>query len=159
MKAASLSEIKKELKHRSQEELLEFCLALSRFKLESKELMTYLLFEKDNEEGYRQSIKTYITSEMQTITTSNAYYAKKSIRKVLRQIKRFIRYSKNKETEAVVLMHFCTALKQLPVNYKRSRVLTNLYNKQLEMAQKAIAKLHEDLQYDLQLVFEEQFAN
>ena len=40
-------------------------------------------------------------------------------------------------------------------SYKRNTVLTNTYNKQLELAQKAIAKVHEDLQYDYNLMIED----
>lgn len=148
MKAASLPEIKKELQRKSPRELLELCLVLARFKLENKELLTYSLFEKDYEDGYRENVKSYITDQMLAIETMNVYYAKKSVRKILRQLKKFIRYSKNKETEAVVLMHFCEELAVHSINYKRSRVLINMFEKQREMAKKAIDKLHEDLQYD-----------
>lgn len=154
MKAASLPEIKKELQRKSPRELLELCLVLARFKLENKELLTYSLFEKDYEDGYRENIKSYITDQMLAIETMNVYYAKKSVRKILRQLKKFIRYSKNKETEAVVLMHFCEELAAHSINYKRSRVLVNMFEKQREMAKKAIDKLHEDLQYDYLQVWE-----
>ena len=97
MKAASLPEIKKELQRKSPRELLELCLVLARFKLENKELLTYSLFEKDYEHGYRENVKSYITDQMLAIETMNIYYAKKSVRKILRQLKKFIRYSKNKE--------------------------------------------------------------
>ena len=40
-------------------------------------------------------------------------------------------------------------------SFKRNTVLTNTYNKQLELAQKAISKVHEDLQYDYNLMIEE----
>ena len=40
-------------------------------------------------------------------------------------------------------------------SYKRNTVLTNTYIRQLELAQKAIAKIHEDLQYDFNLMIEE----
>ena len=49
MKAATVSQLKKELQHRNPDELLQLCLRLARFKLENKELLTYLLFEADNE--------------------------------------------------------------------------------------------------------------
>ena len=49
MKPATITEIKKELKFRSQEQLIEYCLTMARFKLESKELLTYLVFESENE--------------------------------------------------------------------------------------------------------------
>ena len=73
----------------------------------------------------------------------------------MRQTKRFIRYSKKKATEAELLMHFCGELKAVKPSIKRNRVLTNVFEKQLEMALKAIAKLHEDLQYDYNLMVDE----
>ena len=58
MKAASVVEIRKELAGLDKESIKQLCLRLARFKLENKELLTYLLFEADNEEGYINSIKT-----------------------------------------------------------------------------------------------------
>ena len=49
MKTATVTELKKELKTRSQSDLVELCLKLSKFKKENKELLTYLLYEADNE--------------------------------------------------------------------------------------------------------------
>ena len=45
MKAATVAQLKKELQFKSQEEIMELCLRLARFKKENKELLTYLLFE------------------------------------------------------------------------------------------------------------------
>ncbi|MCK0180485.1 hypothetical protein MWU50_14385 [Flavobacteriaceae bacterium S0862] len=155
MKPATITELKKELKYRSQEQLVDYCLAMARFKLESKELLTYLVFESENEATYIESVKGYITSSFQEINTLSYHYIKKSVRKILRQVKRFIRYSKKKETEAELLIYFCKELGEIRPSYKRNTVLTNTYNKQLELAQKAIAKVHEDLQYDYNLMIEE----
>lgn len=155
MKPATITELKKELKYRSQEQLVDYCLAMARFKLESKELLTYLVFESENEATYIESVKSYITSSFQEVNTLSYHYIKKSVRKILRQVKRFIRYSKKKETEAELLIFFCKELGEMRPSYKRNTVLTNTYNKQLELAQKAIAKVHEDLQYDYNLMIEE----
>jgi len=155
MKAATITEIKKELKYKSQDQLVDYCLAMARFKLESKELLTYLVFESENEVAYVDGVKTYITSEFNEISATNFYYIKKSIRKILRQTKRYIRYSKKKETEAELLIYFCKELKQFRPSIKHNTMLVNMFNKQLEIAQKAIAKLHEDLQYDYNLMIEE----
>lgn len=154
MKPATITELKKELKYRTQEQLVDYCLAMARFKLESKELLTYLVFESENETTYIESVKEYINSSFQEINTLNYHYIKKTVRKILRQTKRFIRYSKKKETEAELLIYFCKALGEMRPYYKRNTVLTNTYNKQLELAQKAIAKVHEDLQYDYNLMIE-----
>lgn len=158
MKAATVTEIKKELKYKSQEQLIDYCLAMARFKLESKELLTYLVFESDNETAYVDGVKSYISIEFNEISATNFYYIKKSIRKILRQAKRYIRYSKKKETEAELLIHFCKELQQFEPSIKRNTMLVNMLNKQKEIAQKAIDKLHEDLQYDYNLQLEEMEA-
>lgn len=154
MKAATIIEIKKELKYRSQEQLIDYCLAMARFKLESKELLSYLVFESEDEQAYIQSVKNYITNEFGAITATNFFFIKKSVRKILRQVKRYVRYSKKKDTEAELLIHFCTELKEMRPSIKRNRVLTNMYDMQISLAEKAIDKLHEDLQYDYRLMIE-----
>ncbi len=56
MKAATVKEIKDELLELPQKELVELCLKLSKFKKENKELLTYQLFEAQDEQGYIRSI-------------------------------------------------------------------------------------------------------
>ena len=148
MKAASISELKKELKYRSEEQLLDYCLAIARFKLESKELLTYLVFESENEAAYIQSVKNYMDTEFAQINTASYYYIKKSVRKILRQVKRYIRYSKQKEVEVELLSYFCQKLKDIQPDIFKNKVLTNMYNTQMRLAKNAVAKLHPDLQYD-----------
>nr|MCH9659401.1 hypothetical protein [Bacteroidota bacterium] len=96
MKPATVTQLKKELKFRSHEELVALCLRLSRFKKENKELLTYLLFEADHEESYVAEVKDLITEGFSNINTSSFYYVKKSIRKILRETKKYIRYSNSK---------------------------------------------------------------
>ncbi|WP_406683628.1 hypothetical protein N1F78_13180 [Seonamhaeicola sp. MEBiC1930] len=155
MKAVSVVTIKKELKHRSSDELIKLCLRLSRFKKENKELLTYLLFESENEAGYIDSVKAYVDEEFEIINRDSYYYIRKSIRKVLKNIKKYIRYSQNKETEVELLLYFCQKLKYFKPSIKGSTQLQNMYNRQLVLAQKYIASLHEDLQYDYNLLLEE----
>ena len=151
MKTATVTEIKKELKHRSPEDLLELCLKLSRFKKENKELLTYLLFEADSEQIYIQNIKELIDNQFENINTKTFYIIKKSVRKILRETKKYIRYSKNKETEVELLVHFCSSLKDFKPSIKKNNTLTNLYARQLIYITKKISALHEDLQYDYKL--------
>ncbi|HLV14675.1 MAG TPA: hypothetical protein VKY41_05805 [Xanthomarina sp.] len=148
MKAASLKEIKTELNHRSTQELLELCLRLSKFKKENKELLTYLLFESSNEEAYIESIKSLIDDSFEEINTKTYYYIKKSVRKILRETKKFIRYSQNKETEIELLIYFCEKLKHLTPSIKRDKTLTNLYQRQISYIKRKVSTMHEDLQFD-----------
>ena len=148
MKAATVKQIKDELNDRSPKELLEYCLRLSKFKKENKELLTYLLFEASDEESFIQSIKNEMDEQFENVNRKNFYYVKKGIRKILTSVKKHIRYSQNKETEVDLLIYFCKSLKTFSPSIRRSTTMMNLYNRQIEMIRKKIEKLHEDLQYD-----------
>ncbi len=148
MKTATVSQLKKELLHRNPDELIALCLRLSKFKKENKELLTYLLFEGDDEAGYIASVKGELDVWFSEINTTSYYYIKKSVRKILRNLKKYIRYSGNKETEVELLLYFCKQLKYFSPSIRRNITLTNLYERQLLYLEKKIALLHEDLQYD-----------
>ena len=155
MKAVSVVTIRKELKHLSASELAELCLRLSRFKKENKELLTYLLFESHNERGYIDSVKAYMNEEFKAINRDSFFYIRKSVRKILRNVKKYTRYSQKKETEVELLLYFCEILKDFKPSIKRSTQLQNMYNRQLLLAKKIINTLHEDLQYDYNLILED----
>src|SRR5436190_7250939 len=112
MKASSLHEIKKELAGAEADTLIEFCMRLGKFKKENKELLTYLLFEAQDEVAYVEHVKREIDDEFDTFSPSNLYYAKKTLRKILRIANRQIRYSGIKQTEIEIRIHFCTRLKE-----------------------------------------------
>jgi len=151
MKAVTVKKIKDELAHKSSFELIELCLRLSKFKKENKELLTYLLFESGNEEGYIESVKEQIDTLFEQINTKSYFYIRKSTRKILTLTKKFIRYSQNKETEVELLLYFCTKLKKFTPSIKKSPRLINTYDRQILLIKKGIATLHEDLQYDYQI--------
>lgn len=152
MKAVSLPEIKKELHTLSSSQIQELCLRLARFKKENKELLSYLLFESHNETNYIETIKRYINNEFQLINTNSFFYIRKSVRKILRNLKKYSRYSQKKETEVEILLHFCKQLKDFKPDIKQSNQLKNMYNRQLLLCEKIIETLHDDLQYDFNLV-------
>lgn len=148
MKAATVKEIKEELLHKSQNELLAYCLRLSKFKQDNKELLTYLLFDAADEPGYVGSLKTSLTDLFGQVNTSNLYFAKKTIRKIIRTAERYIRYSDKPSTEADIRIFICDNLNSLPIDFSKSQVLRNMYDGQLKKINKVIAGMHEDLQYD-----------
>jgi peptide subunit release factor 1 (eRF1) len=151
LKAVTIKQLKDELSHKSSIELKELCLHLARFKKENKELLTYLLFESHDEESYIQIIKEEVDLQFEEINTKSFFYIRKSTRKILTSIKKYIRYSKKKETEAELLLYFCKKLKAFRPSMITSMRLQNVFHTQLRMAKKAMDKLHEDLQYDFQL--------
>ena len=148
MKSSTLKEIKQELQHRSHSELLELCLRLIRFKKENKELLTYLLFESSDENNYIKSVKEYMDEEFENINTKSYFFIRKSMRKILTNTKKFIRYSKQKETEVELLLYYCSKMKSFKPSISRSARLINIYNRQLVLVKKTISTLHEDLQFD-----------
>jgi hypothetical protein len=150
MKAATLNELKTELHTIPPARVLELCLHLAKYKKENKELLTYLLFESDDEQGYIKSVKDEIDEQILNLNRSSLFLAKKTLRKILRTTNKYIRYSGSKRTEADLLIYFCKKLKNSGVPIHKSVVLSNLYQRQIQKINKALETLHEDLQYDYQ---------
>lgn len=147
MKAVPINELKKELAGLSSRKILEVCLRLAKYKKENKELLTYLLFESDEEE-YIRNIKNEMDLQFDSLNKSNIYYLKKSLRKILRFANKHIKYSGNKQTEADLLIYFCRKCKESNIPVNQSTALSNLYDRQLQKIRMAAGRLHEDLQYD-----------
>lgn len=148
MKAASISEIKKELAIIQPHKVLELCLRLGRFKKENKELMSYLLFEAHDENAYIQGISLEMSADFKTINTASYYLIKKSVRRILKRVKTYARYSGKVETEVELILLFCENLRSMQPSYTRNIALKNLYNRQINRIHSILPKLHEDLQYD-----------
>lgn len=150
MKAASLADIKFELKQLGKEELLALCLRLGRFKKDNKELLTYLLFEAINENGYTELLKQDIDDMMEEINMSHLYYVKKGLQKIVRSLNKSLRYSGQKQTEVEVRLHLCQSIKSSGIAISKHNTINNLYHREIKRIEKALGSLHEDLQADYQ---------
>jgi hypothetical protein len=150
MKSATINEIKQELSSEKPGQLVELCLRLARFKKENKELLTYLLFEAHDEQSYANGVKQEVDELFDTINLSHLYFAKKTLRKIVRVINKYCRYSGNKQTEIELRIYFCQKLKASGIPITRNKVINNLYDSQLKKINALLATLHEDLQYDYQ---------
>jgi hypothetical protein len=148
MKTVTVKELSQELSYRTPKELRDLCLRLSRFKKENKELLTYLLFESADELSYVKSVKEELDEEFDQINRTSYYFIRKSVRKILKNTRKYIRYSQKKQTEVDLLLHFCTRLKSLSPSIQKNASLMNLYNRQIDTIIKKVAVLHEDLQFD-----------
>ncbi len=151
MKVTTIKDLKLELSSRSKGELFELCLHLAKFKKENKELLTYLLYEASNEPAYVKSVKREIEKLFEQVNKQNYYFIKKSVRKILRVTKKYIQYSKKKETEIELLLCFCCELKKLSSSMEVNMALNNIYKRQVEAIKKIIGSLHEDLQFDYEI--------
>ena len=154
MKAASINDIKKAIQALDEKEIQEFCLRLAKYKKENKELLTYLLFESQDENAYVEGIKAEIDELFQTVPKNSVYLIKKVLRKILRTVNKQIRYSGNTESELTLRIYFCMSLKKAGVDIRASTLLFNLYQQQLKKIGTTLSKLDEDLQFDFARDFE-----
>ena len=148
MTSASIQEIKKELRTLDTDALQELCLRLAKYKKENKELLNYLLFEAHNEQAYIENVKDDIAELFKNVPSGNAYFIKKSLRKILRLANRQIKYSGSKQTEIEIRIFFCSKMKEARIPRTTNTVLSNLYMQQLKKIKGAFAKLPEDIQAD-----------
>ena len=148
MKGASVNELKKELITKTPAKLVELCVRLARFKKENKELLTYLLFEAHDLDGYISSVKKVMDSQLETVNKSNVYFVKKTLRKILRTTNKFIRYTGSAIAETELRIYFCVLVRSMNINTRKHQVIWNIYQNQIKKINKSISALHEDLQYD-----------
>lgn len=150
MKAASLHEIQKELKTVDPDQLLKLCIRLAKHKKENKELLSYLIFEAYDEKAFIEGVKADMDSLFLEMNKSTTYLAKKSLRKILRLINKFIKFSGDKSTEIELRLYYCFKIRESGIQIERSVMLSNLYNRETDKIRTAVSKLHEDLQFDFQ---------
>lgn len=148
MNTSSLAQLKKELQSAEAHQLVELLIRIGKYKKDNKELLHYLLFESDNEEAFIERLKIETEEQFAEINLTTVYFGKKTIRKILRNIHKHIKYSGKPETAIELLMFFLAQFRKLPASFYQSTVLTNLYASQRKRIDKELAKLHEDIQYD-----------
>jgi len=148
MKAASSKEIKSALVEQSSTQLIDLCLRLARFKKENKELLTYLLFEEQDEDAYIHSAKKVIDEGFDTLNIQSVYIAKKNLRKIIRITNKFIKYSGIDTTEIILLIYVCSSIQESGLKLNNSIALKNIYLSLIKKIKTRISGMHEDLQYD-----------
>lgn len=155
MQTSTLAQLKKELQTLPQPQLVEICVRLAKYKKENKELVHYLLFEATDEQAFIKQVKQEITEQFKEVNTSHVYYAKKTIRKILRGVNKHAKYSGIAQTNIELLIYFLQHMRKLEKLLYESNQLMNLYEAQLKKIHKELGKLHEDLQYDYQKELED----
>lgn len=148
MKASSVKEIKSALENLPPKELLDICVRLIKYKKENKELATYILFDETDEPGYVANVKSSLDLLFEDVNKTNVYFAKKTLRKIVRVANKFIRYSNEATTEVEVLLFVAERMQSLNMQMSKSTALENIYLGLIKKINKAVMVLHEDLQYD-----------
>jgi hypothetical protein len=148
IKIYGVQDIKKELQHLDNSQLMELCLRLVRHKKENKELTAYLLFDADNEQAFIENLVAengFMFSQL----PHNNYQLAKSLRKILRFLNKYIKFTASKQAEIELLINFCrNYIQYVDKRASTYKPLRLILTRQLEKIQKTIAKLHEDLQFD-----------
>lgn len=149
MKSGSLNEIKKELQELEPKRLADLCIALAKYKKDNKEFLDYLMFESHDKEGFVKQVKQLVDENFVELKPDiNLYYAKKSLRKILRIINKYIKYIGDKGIGAELHIYFLKKLKQTKIPIEKSARLVNLKASEIKKIKALIDALHEDLQYD-----------
>jgi hypothetical protein len=149
MKSASLHELKKELALLPAKDLVDICVSLAKYKKDNKDFLNYVLFESYDNAGFIAEIKNEIDEHFAELKAqNNLYYAKKSLRKLLRVLTKYCKYMNDKAITADLHIYFCSRLKSSGIPIRKSQLILNMYEQQLKKIKTLIGSLHEDLQSD-----------
>lgn len=148
MEPANLSTIKKEASALTKDQLVALLLRMSKYKKENKEFASYLLFYTGDETRYLLDAKQDIDELFAEVNRHHPYLAKKTVRKILRTINRYCKFSEHKTTHIELHIHFCEIFNTLPAVIRQSNVLHNVYRRQVEKITKLLSAVHEDVQWD-----------
>lgn len=148
MKSHTIHEIQKELSTLEKKDVLDLCMRLAKHKKENKELLSYLLFDVNDEKEYLEKIKKSLDELFSEISRKSAYTTKKGLQKVVRNLNKFIKNSSKKETELDLRIYFCKKVRISRIDLDSSKIISNLYYREIDKIKTVYSKLHEDLQYD-----------
>jgi hypothetical protein len=144
-----LSDLKKELADLSKPELIKLCLRVAKLKRENKELLSYLIFDSEDPLFYAQKLKPEI-KEVFEQPFQHAYYLTKSIRKVMRIITKYYRFTSNKQGETELLIYLVEEFYQSWRYEYRYQALGKVIFRCLEKAQSNLKKIDEDFRADFE---------
>jgi hypothetical protein len=144
-----LSDLKKELLELSKPELIQLCLRVAKLKRENKELLAYLIFDSDDPLFYAQKLKPEI-KEVFEQPFQHAYYLTKSIRKAMRLITKYYRFTSNKQGETELLIYLVEEFYLSWRNEYRYQALGKVIYRCLEKAQSNLKKIDEDFRADFE---------
>ena len=144
-----LSDLKKELLELNKLELIQLCLRVAKLKRENKELLAYLIFDADDPLFYAQKLKPEI-KEVFEQPFQHAYYLTKSIRKVMRLITKYYRFTSNKQGETDLLIYLVEEFHQSWRYEYRYQALGKVIFRCLEKAQTNLKKIDEDFRADFE---------
>lgn len=149
-----LSDLKKELAELSKPELIQLCLRVAKLKRENKELLAYLIYDASDPLFYAQKLKPEI-KEVFEQPFQHAYYLTKSIRKSMRLITKYYRFTSNKQGETELLIYLADQFHNTWRKEYLYQALGKVIIRCLEKAEANLKKIDEDFRADFEQPIEE----
>ncbi len=147
MKTESLNSLRKHLSTLSSMELAQLCVDMAKYRKENKEYLQYLLFERHDHDILITDIVTSLDETMKNLSRTPSTRVKE-VRKVQKEIKKYIRFIKNPVYELQLLLWFSDALALIAESRIARPHFISLYAAQVKRMTIIFDKLHEDIQYD-----------
>ncbi len=148
MNVLSIGEVKKNLKHLTDDELSALLIKLAKYKKVNKEYLSFLLLNESNEDLYVEEVKEHLTELLDNINQSSIQYAKKTLRKVLRVLKQCSAFSEKDVTQLELSVFFCNELNKLQRSIRNHSIVQGMYNREVTKIDKIMKCMHEDLVAD-----------
>ena len=148
MKAATINQLKKELETCTHAKLVEIALQLSKYKVENKELLSFIMFDSDDIATYVADIKIEIDAAYEELKYHSFYHALKRLRKITRLIAKYVKYTGSKEVEAELSIYFCDHFVAQGYTDDRYKSMLKLLHTQVKKIERCLPKIHEDLAFD-----------
>ena len=155
MNIPSLAAIKKELSYLDEKELISLILTLSKFTRDNKAFLYFKLNERDQPSLFVDTVKEELDKLFQTANTTSFYLTKKSSQTIRRKLNKALKFSANKTDQIELILFFCEKLKTYGYLKFNHPVISNLFQKQIQKAEKLILKLEDDLRYDYTQLLEQ----
>ena len=144
----SINDIRATLRGMDSADLMQLCLRMAKYKKENKELLSYLLYEAEDEASYIESVLNEMMIHFENIQDNGSYKLVKQIRKIGRWLNKPIKYSGLPGTQVELLMHYCQSLQPWLIKKPNITALQTIYLQQLKKIDAALEKMHEDLRGD-----------
>lgn len=158
MQTLKISELKKELGFLNEAQLTAICLNMAKLKKENKEYLHYLVFDAHKGSGFAEKVKAEIEEEFSLINRSTAYFIKKSLRKTLKLLNKYIRFVNDKQMETEWQLVFLGLMRKEGLLKPNSTQINNIYKRLYAKTEKCIDSLHPDLQFDYRKMLNNEHA-
>lgn len=143
----SLASLKKELNSLERSELINICTRLARHKKENKELLAYLLLDADDPLHYAEKMKALLDEPFDAPYHSAWAFAKR-LRKTLRLIAKYQRFTGSARGEVELLIYFLQKFQGNLLHELKYPAIQKIVFRYLHKLEVLIDKVEEDYRSD-----------